>query len=99
MGMWLHETREATFKNDDAQPKSKSKTKTKRVFVGHSNCSPLSKEESGIGRPCSGRRFLTIKEGENFVANLSKNPKFQEAVRNGDYCIDAPEDLLNPRKS
>jgi hypothetical protein len=65
----------------------------KPVFVGHSDCSPLSKEETNLGRSCSGRHFRTIKDAEFFVAGLSLDHRFSQKVFDGVYCIDASEKL------
>ena len=40
------------------------------------------------------KRFATLKEGEDFISEIAKTDP--EGVANGEYYVDAPEEMVNP---
>ena len=42
------------------------------------------------------QRFATLEEGEAFISEIAKTDP--EGVANGDYYVDAPEEMVNPRR-
>lgn len=42
------------------------------------------------------KRFATLKEGEEHIATIEKTDP--DGVHNGDYYIDAPEEMVNPQE-
>jgi hypothetical protein len=67
------------------------------VTVGRTDCQKLTKEQSGLGREVPFVRFATIDEAQNFIdGHLMILDR--DAVERGDFFLDAPEDMVNPRK-
>jgi hypothetical protein len=42
-------------------------------------------------------RFNTVVEAESFIADLADDEATKQSVERGDYGIDAPETMVNPR--
>lgn len=64
------------------------KPPTRRVFV--------TLERPGSTKIRTLKRFLRVRSAENFIAMREKrDPK---GVHRGDYGIDAPEEVVNPRR-
>lgn len=61
-----------------------------RWCVGHTDSTPLTKEESNIGKAIKQRCFDTLGEAYTFFDTLKG--KFMDKVVNGDYYLDSPND-------
>jgi len=61
---------------------------TKKISIGHTDCTPLTANESGLGRSCIRRRFNTLKQAHRFQEHLaSVNNK---GLLSGKYYLDMP---------